>query len=270
MQTPADASRPSLRAATDPRAYGGEFYGPSHRLEINGPPVAVRPSRRALDEREQQRLWEVSVEHTGVEYPLPNPDRPGPEPALAGICVQGERHTPMRMMEAWTASATQPRWWRARSRIPTSSWGCSGVQLAATPAGLEDWLHPSADNVPNEPTPTDLIDEAIDTALRSIQQLMIDQGAQLDACGAGTVGGRRRAGAACRRSGHVAVAERVVATNPFRGDGFFTGKAWLTHRLQLSKREAFHRCQMARMHPRLRHVVRGIHRGVRSASSRPR
>ena len=70
VQSPAEASRPSLRAATDPRAYGGEFYGPSHRLEINGPPVAVRPSRRALDENEQQRLWEVSVEHTGVEYPL--------------------------------------------------------------------------------------------------------------------------------------------------------------------------------------------------------
>jgi len=70
VQSPADASRPMLRAATDPGAYGGEFYGPSHRLEINGPPVAVRPSRRALDERAQQRLWELSVEHTGVEYPL--------------------------------------------------------------------------------------------------------------------------------------------------------------------------------------------------------
>ena len=73
VQTPADASRPSLRAATDPMAYGGEFYGPSHRLEINGPPVTVRPSRRALDENEQQRLWAVSEEHTGVEYPLARP-----------------------------------------------------------------------------------------------------------------------------------------------------------------------------------------------------
>ena len=38
VQSPAEASRPSLRAATDPRAYGGEFYGPSHRLEITGLP----------------------------------------------------------------------------------------------------------------------------------------------------------------------------------------------------------------------------------------
>jgi len=125
------------------------------------------------------------------------------------------------------------------------------LQLAATAAGLEDWLQPTADRVPMEPAPTDLIDEAIRTALRSIEQLMIDQTAQLDrtalerlAVGVEQV---RRAA----ESAAVAVAERVVATNPFRTDGFFTGKAWLTHRLQLSKREAFHRCQMARMQPRL-------------------
>ncbi len=126
------------------------------------------------------------------------------------------------------------------------------VRLAATPVGLEDWLHPSAERVPIEAAPADLIDEAIRAAVRSIEQLMIDEHAQLDgaalerlAVGVETV---RRAA----ESAAVAVAERVVATNPFRGDGFFTGKAWLTHRLQLSKREAFHRCQMARMHPRLR------------------
>ncbi len=70
VQTPAEAARPSLRAATDPKAYGGEFFAPSHRLEINGPPVPVRLSRRALDVQAQDRLWQVSVEHTGVEYPL--------------------------------------------------------------------------------------------------------------------------------------------------------------------------------------------------------
>lgn len=73
VQSPAEASRPSLRAATDPSAYGGEFYGPSHRFEIHGHPVPVRPSRRALDEEQQRRLWDVSVEHTGVEYPLAEP-----------------------------------------------------------------------------------------------------------------------------------------------------------------------------------------------------
>ncbi len=125
------------------------------------------------------------------------------------------------------------------------------LRLGATPVGLDDWLHPSNDGVPVEPAPTDLIDDAIDTALRSIQRLVIDQGAQLDAAGlerlaVGLNRVRRAAEAA-----NVAVAERVVATNPFRDDGFLTGKNWLAHRLQLSKREAFHRCQMARMQPRL-------------------
>ena len=125
------------------------------------------------------------------------------------------------------------------------------LRLACTPVGLEDWLQPSAGRVPVGAAPADLIDEAIDTALRSIQRLVIDQNAQLDgaalerlAVGLNQV--RRAAEAA-----NVAVAERVVATNPFRGDGFLTGKSWLAHRLQLSKREAFHRCQMARQLPRL-------------------
>ena len=126
------------------------------------------------------------------------------------------------------------------------------LRLAATPVRLDDWLHPSTEGVPIEAAPSDLIDEAIRAALRSIEQLMIDQNAQLDRAAlerlaVGVEQVRRAA-----ESAAVAVAERVVATNPFRSDGFFTGKAWLTHRLQLSKREAFHRCQMARMQPRLR------------------
>ena len=139
------------------------------------------------------------------------------------------------------------------STVATPTRSCAVRERARrTPVGLDDWLHPCADVVPIEPAPTDLIAEAIDTALRSVQRLVIDEGAQLDAAGlerlaVGLNEVRRAAEAA-----NVAVAERVVATNPFRGDGFLTGKAWLSHRLQLSKREAFHRCQMARMHPRLR------------------
>ena len=54
------------------------------------------------------------------------------------------------------------------------------LRLACTPAELKDWLQPSAGRVPVGAAPTDLIDEAIDTALRSIQRLVIDQNAQLD------------------------------------------------------------------------------------------
>ena len=73
IQTAAEACRSSVRAATDPGAHGGQLYGPSRRFQTEGPPIPVRPPRRALDEAAQDRLWDVSVELTGVEYPLPQP-----------------------------------------------------------------------------------------------------------------------------------------------------------------------------------------------------
>lgn len=69
-QTPAAAALPSLRAATDPGAYGGQYYGPANWMGAKGPPVAVAPGRRAQREHDQARLWERSVELTGVEYDL--------------------------------------------------------------------------------------------------------------------------------------------------------------------------------------------------------
>ncbi len=125
------------------------------------------------------------------------------------------------------------------------------LRLAATPVGLEDWLQPAVDRVPTVAAPADLIDEAIGAALRSVERLIIDQHAQLDPAAlerltVGVEQVRRVAEAAA-----VAAAERVIETNPFRGDGFFTGKHYLTHRLQLSKRSSFHRCQMARAKHRL-------------------
>ena len=67
----ADAARSSLRAATDPDARGGEFYGPSGTGGVRGAPVLVRLARRSLDERAQARLWDLSVDVTGVEYVFP-------------------------------------------------------------------------------------------------------------------------------------------------------------------------------------------------------
>jgi hypothetical protein len=57
-----------LRAATDPGAYGGQFYGPSKLAGTSGPPRAIAWSRRALDEDAQLRLWRVSEDLTGVRY----------------------------------------------------------------------------------------------------------------------------------------------------------------------------------------------------------
>ena len=59
---------PTLRAATDPAASGGEYYGPGGPLQFTGHPVRVESSARSRDEAVAARLWEVSEELTGVSY----------------------------------------------------------------------------------------------------------------------------------------------------------------------------------------------------------
>jgi NAD(P)-dependent dehydrogenase (short-subunit alcohol dehydrogenase family) len=62
--TPLQGARPQLRAATDPRARGGEMYAP--RFGSNGPPVR-RPILRRFDLQKQiDRLWQVSERETGI------------------------------------------------------------------------------------------------------------------------------------------------------------------------------------------------------------
>jgi len=60
----------TLRAATDPAARGGEYYGPGGRGELRGYPRLVAPSERARDVDAQQRLWRESERLTGVSYPV--------------------------------------------------------------------------------------------------------------------------------------------------------------------------------------------------------
>jgi len=61
--TAADGALPQLRAATDPSADGGQFYGPRY---VNvGPPVRV-PVLRPGAARAIATLWEVSERETGI------------------------------------------------------------------------------------------------------------------------------------------------------------------------------------------------------------
>jgi NAD(P)-dependent dehydrogenase (short-subunit alcohol dehydrogenase family) len=64
---------PALRAATDPSAQGGEYYGPrSYGLRrgfFTGFPALVESSARSHDEADQARLWDASEQLTGVSYP---------------------------------------------------------------------------------------------------------------------------------------------------------------------------------------------------------
>jgi NAD(P)-dependent dehydrogenase (short-subunit alcohol dehydrogenase family) len=62
--SPGEGALSQLRAATDPAAEGGEFYGP---LFVNsGPPVRKPILRRLGMTRAIERLWEVSERETGL------------------------------------------------------------------------------------------------------------------------------------------------------------------------------------------------------------
>lgn len=54
---------PALRAASDPDAKGGQFYGP--RYMMVGSPVVETPSLQARNLEDAQRLWKISEELTG-------------------------------------------------------------------------------------------------------------------------------------------------------------------------------------------------------------
>lgn len=60
----ADAALPQLRAATDPRARGGEFYGP--RFGSVGPAVRLHARRPDRDADAIRVLWQVSARETGI------------------------------------------------------------------------------------------------------------------------------------------------------------------------------------------------------------
>jgi NAD(P)-dependent dehydrogenase (short-subunit alcohol dehydrogenase family) len=61
---------PTLRAATDPAARGGEYYGPRGRFEFRGYPRRVQSNARSHDEDVQRRLWQESERLTNVTYPV--------------------------------------------------------------------------------------------------------------------------------------------------------------------------------------------------------
>ena len=56
----------TLRAATDPAARGGQYYGPDGFRELMGHPVLVSSSKQSHDVSVQERLWTVSEQLTGV------------------------------------------------------------------------------------------------------------------------------------------------------------------------------------------------------------
>ena len=68
MQTAAMGALPTLRAAVDPDAKGGQYYGPDGFMEQKGHPVVVESSKRSYDQAVARQLWEVSEDLTDVHY----------------------------------------------------------------------------------------------------------------------------------------------------------------------------------------------------------
>jgi NAD(P)-dependent dehydrogenase (short-subunit alcohol dehydrogenase family) len=64
FQSAAHGALPFVRAATDPAAQAGEYYGP--QFQVWGPPVRERPSRQSRDPELAAALWERSEALTGM------------------------------------------------------------------------------------------------------------------------------------------------------------------------------------------------------------
>ena len=67
-QSAAMGALPTLRAAVDPEAKGGQYYGPGGFMEFGGHPVIVQSNGVSHNKADAHRLWEVSEELTGARY----------------------------------------------------------------------------------------------------------------------------------------------------------------------------------------------------------
>jgi NAD(P)-dependent dehydrogenase (short-subunit alcohol dehydrogenase family) len=67
-QSAAMGCLPLVRAAVDPNAQSGEFYGPAFLYA--GPPRKETPSKRARNAADARALWEKSEELTGTTFAL--------------------------------------------------------------------------------------------------------------------------------------------------------------------------------------------------------
>ena len=67
LNTAAQGAWPTLCAATGEEVQGGEYYGPCKRRETAGPAIRVKSTRRSHDKDVARKLWDLSIELTGVD-----------------------------------------------------------------------------------------------------------------------------------------------------------------------------------------------------------
>jgi hypothetical protein len=67
-QNAAQGMQPALYAATNPKAEGGKFYGPSGFQHLSGAPAEQEVYKPARDMAEAARLWSLSEQLVGVRF----------------------------------------------------------------------------------------------------------------------------------------------------------------------------------------------------------
>lgn len=70
-QTIEQGAQPTLMAATDAKARGGEFYGPSGFIEMRGAPGICKPAKAAQSLDDAAKLWQWLEAETGFQYSWP-------------------------------------------------------------------------------------------------------------------------------------------------------------------------------------------------------
>jgi NAD(P)-dependent dehydrogenase (short-subunit alcohol dehydrogenase family) len=67
MNTAAQGAWPTLAGATAPEVQGGQYFGPKGIGEMGGPAKQVDSNAKSKDEAVARRLWDLSIEMTGVD-----------------------------------------------------------------------------------------------------------------------------------------------------------------------------------------------------------
>ncbi len=67
VNTAEQGAWPTELAATAPGVEGGQYFGPSRRREMSGPARQVDSSDASKDTTKAERLWDLSIQMTGVD-----------------------------------------------------------------------------------------------------------------------------------------------------------------------------------------------------------
>ena len=68
MQDADMGALPTIRAAVDPNAKGGDYYGPNGFMEQGGYPILVQSNEASQNLNDAKQLWDMSEELTGVTF----------------------------------------------------------------------------------------------------------------------------------------------------------------------------------------------------------